>query len=118
LLFQIVTNSIKLLLPYSKTWLDKAGIANQGKYSSLLKTFARFEENKVLWIQPQETLYFMSVVLWVEKNSIGCLGWKGSAVAWYNKMSSSFKSSLLLKNYLQDTQTLQLNPIWNYYKSN
>ncbi len=30
------------------------------------------------------------------------------------KVVTSFKSSLLLKNYLQTTQTLQLNQIGNY----
>ncbi len=98
--------------------MDKAGIAYQGKYSSLLKTFARFEENKLLWIQPQETLYFMSVVLGVEKTLLAAL--VESIVLYHSiiKWAPSFKLSLLLKNYLQDTQTLQLNPIWNYYNSN
>jgi hypothetical protein len=33
-----------------------------------------------------------------------------SIIKWF----PSFKLSLLLKNYLQDTQTLQLNEIGNY----
>jgi RNA-binding protein YlmH len=37
---------------------------------------------------------------------------------WYNKQLASFKSILLLKNYLQRTQTLQVNKLEIIYKSN
>ncbi len=53
----------------------------------------------------------MSVVLGVEKTLFVALVERVVLYHSIIKRAPSFKLSLLLRNYLQDTQTLQLNPI-------